>query len=195
MPHFGSSNTNEKKLDEHNRIADAHAHGYGTAQNANIDNTMQHVEGAGVGGGRHHQHGMEPGMNQGGMGAGTHMQQSGMQQGGMGTGGMGTGAMGAGTGAGGAGGIPDSGNMGATQHHGGSGKIEQKVGKLVGSKTLQAKGLEKEREAQAMKVQSGELAEAERLEQEAGQRRERAVAHGAHPDNRHVGGMGGAGGI
>ncbi|KAJ7149608.1 hypothetical protein C8R46DRAFT_1044023 [Mycena filopes] len=191
MPHFGSSNTNENKLDEHNRIADAHAQGYGTAQSANIDNTMQHVEGAGagVGGGRHHQHGMEGGMNQGGMGAGAGS----MNQGGMGTG-ANQGGMGAG--AGGAGGIPDSGNMGATQHHGGSGKIEQKVGKLVGSKTLQAKGLEKEREAQAMKVQSGELAEAERLEQEAGQRRERAVAHGAHPDNRHVGGMGGGvGGI
>lgn len=53
------------------------------------------------------------------------------------------------------------------------------------------------REARGLKVQSQELAEAERLEQEAGMRRERAVAHGAHPDNRHVGGIppGGAGGM
>ncbi len=46
------------------------------------------------------------------------------------------------------------------------------------------------REARGLKVQSQELAEAERLEHEAGLRRERAVVHGAHPDNRHVGGMG-----
>ncbi|KAJ7918421.1 hypothetical protein B0H13DRAFT_1992879 [Mycena leptocephala] len=32
-------------------------------------------------------------------------------------------------------------------------------------------------------------------ENEAGVRRERAVAHGAHPDNRHVGGLGAAGGL
>lgn len=34
------------------------------------------------------------------------------------------------------------------------------------------------------------FAEAERLEREAGMRRERAVEHGAHPDLRHVGGTG-----
>ena len=40
-----------------------------------------------------------------------------------------------------------------------------------------------------------ELAEAERLEREAMLRRERAVAHGAHPDNRHLGGQPGAGAL
>ncbi|KAJ7589257.1 hypothetical protein C8J56DRAFT_1048896 [Mycena floridula] len=45
----------------------------------------------------------------------------------------------------------------------------------------------KEQEAKAAKVQISELAEAERLEAEALMRRERTVAHGAHPDNRHLG--------
>jgi len=61
------------------------------------------------------------------------------------------------------------------------------------------------REAQAYKVQSGELGEAERLEREVLMRRQRAVAHGmwnisirgfviligypgAHPNHRHLGG-------
>ncbi|KAI0049235.1 hypothetical protein FA95DRAFT_924891 [Auriscalpium vulgare] len=69
-----------------------------------------------------------------------------------------------------------------------AGKMESAVGALVGSTALQARGQEKEQEAQAIKSQSSEIAEAERLEREAIQRRERAVAHGAHPDNRHLGG-------
>ena len=44
------------------------------------------------------------------------------------------------------------------------------------------------REAAALKAQAAELTEAERLEQAALARRERAVAHGAHPDHRHLGG-------
>lgn len=96
---------------------------------------------------------------------------------------------------------------------------------MIGSKSLKAKGLQKEqyvsfpslspfpllfllspfsdppishsrlplsREAQAYKVQGAELAEAERHEREALMRRERAVAHGAHPDHRHLGGMPGS---
>jgi len=54
---------------------------------------------------------------------------------------------------------------------------------------VKAKVMQKEMEAKALKSQSNELAEAERLEQEALARRERAVAHGAHPDNRHLGGI------
>ncbi|KAK1234202.1 hypothetical protein PQX77_002628 [Marasmius sp. AFHP31] len=76
------------------------------------------------------------------------------------------------------------------ERHSGSsmtGKMERKVGDLLGSKSLQAKGMQKEQEAQALKVQSSELAEAERLEREAVMRRERAVAHGAHPENKHLG--------
>ncbi|KAL0579005.1 hypothetical protein V5O48_003000 [Marasmius crinis-equi] len=75
------------------------------------------------------------------------------------------------------------------RHSGGSltGKMERKVGDVIGSKSLKAKGMQKEQEAQALKVQSSELAEAERLEREAAMRRERAVAHGAHPDNKHLG--------
>ncbi|KAF7300248.1 hypothetical protein MKEN_01348900 [Mycena kentingensis (nom. inval.)] len=71
-----------------------------------------------------------------------------------------------------------------------TGKIEHAIGSIVGSKSLKAKGLQKEEEARALKVQSSELAEAERLEREATMRRERAVAHGAHPENRHLGGGG-----
>ena len=44
------------------------------------------------------------------------------------------------------------------------------------------------REAAALKSQASELTEAERLEQAALARRERAVAHGAHPDHKFLGG-------
>ncbi|PIL23363.1 hypothetical protein GSI_14674 [Ganoderma sinense ZZ0214-1] len=69
------------------------------------------------------------------------------------------------------------------------GKAERAVGSLVGSQALKERGLQKEQEAGAFKMQSTEIAEAERLEKEALMRRERAVAHGAHSDNRHFGGM------
>ncbi|KZP06904.1 hypothetical protein FIBSPDRAFT_876057 [Athelia psychrophila] len=80
--------------------------------------------------------------------------------------------------------------------HSTTGKIESAIGGMIGSKALKAKGLQKEQEAQAYKVQGAELGEAERLEKEALMRRERAVAHGAHPDHRHLGGVapGSAGG-
>lgn len=67
------------------------------------------------------------------------------------------------------------------------GGTEEVAGQLVGSRALQAHGAQKEQEANAIKVQSTELAEAERLEREAVLRRETAVAHGAHPDNKHLG--------
>ncbi|KZT03782.1 uncharacterized protein LAESUDRAFT_728803 [Laetiporus sulphureus 93-53] len=85
-------------------------------------------------------------------------------------------------------------NVNTSNLHGGGGvrgaegRVEQKVGELIGSQALQAKGAEKEQEAQAFKAQSSELAEAERLEREAVMRRERAVAQGAHPANKQLGG-------
>ncbi len=70
-----------------------------------------------------------------------------------------------------------------------AGKVERAAGAMVGSQALKEKGYQKEQEAGVFKMQSAEIAEAERLEKEALMRRERAVAHGAHPDNRHLGGM------
>ena len=49
-------------------------------------------------------------------------------------------------------------------------------------------------EAESYKRQAAELSEAERLEQEARLRRERAVAHGAHPGNLNAQGQNLAGG-
>lgn len=77
-----------------------------------------------------------------------------------------------------------------------TGKVERTVGAMIGSSSLKAKGMQKEqyvmiptpntasltqvfyREANSIKLQGAELAEAERLEREALMRRERAVAHG-----------------
>ncbi|TFK32032.1 hypothetical protein BDQ12DRAFT_64726 [Crucibulum laeve] len=68
-----------------------------------------------------------------------------------------------------------------------TGKVESAIGSMVGSNALKAKGLQKEQEANNIKLQGQELAEAERLEREALMRRERAVGHGAHPENKHLG--------
>lgn len=68
------------------------------------------------------------------------------------------------------------------------GKIEKGLGSLVGSTTLKAKGMEKEREAEMLKIQAAELEHAEGLESQARQARERAVASGADPHHRHLGG-------
>ncbi|KAJ7761207.1 hypothetical protein DFH07DRAFT_815740 [Mycena maculata] len=154
----------------------------------------------------------EPGMgNQATVGGGRHHQAGGVPQAGMGNPAVGNPGMrndemmanpqyttGVGAGAGGPA-IPPANTINTQpQHHSGgggatTGKIEHAIGSLVGSNTLKAKGLQKEQEAQGLKVQSTELSEAERLEREAGLRRERAVAHGAHPDNRHVGATAGSG--
>jgi len=89
--------------------------------------------------------------------------------------------------------IPPSAALGASAHPRGTGgnftgKVEETFGSMVGSDALKAKGLRKQQEADAIQTQGTELAEAERLEREAQMRRDRAVAHGAHPDNRHLGG-------
>ena len=59
-----------------------------------------------------------------------------------------------------------------------TGKVENAIGTMIGSSALKAKGLQKEQEANAVKAQTRELQEAERLEHEALMRRERAVGHG-----------------
>ncbi|ETW77835.1 hypothetical protein HETIRDRAFT_107484 [Heterobasidion irregulare TC 32-1] len=104
------------------------------------------------------------------------------------------------SGAGTGGGLPPSNSLNQQpgQAHGNTSgrmtsKVEHAVGSLVGSNKLKERAAEKEMEANAYKAQSSELAEAERLEREAMLRRERAVAHGAHPDNRHLGGPGSSG--
>ncbi|KAL6302994.1 hypothetical protein BKA93DRAFT_826886 [Sparassis latifolia] len=89
--------------------------------------------------------------------------------------------------------VPPAGtiNDGSRSSRGGGrtvGRVEQAVGSMVGSQALKEKGLLKEQEAGAFKAQSAEIGEAERLEREAVMRRERAVAHGAHPDNKYLGG-------
>jgi hypothetical protein len=52
------------------------------------------------------------------------------------------------------------------------------AGIAIGSNDIRNQLMEKEQELQAIKMQAAELAEAERLEQEAIQRRERAVGYG-----------------
>lgn len=59
-----------------------------------------------------------------------------------------------------------------------TGKIERAIGTMVCSSSLKAKGAAKEQQAQAYQAQRAEISEAERLEQEASMRRQRAVDHG-----------------
>jgi len=100
------------------------------------------------------------------------------------------GGAGAGTGAGA--GVGPTGGTGSAGEKAFVGKLEHAAGTALCSSTLKAKGLDKEREAQALKVQAAELGQAEGLESQAAARRERAVAHGAHP--HHLGGGAGTGG-
>ncbi|KAL5480988.1 hypothetical protein ACEPAI_9929 [Sanghuangporus weigelae] len=87
-----------------------------------------------------------------------------------------------------------TGNPGHTKASGGggggshlAGKVESAVGSMLGSESIKRKGLEKEQESQSLKLQAAELSEAERLEQDALATRQRAVAHGAHPDHKFLG--------
>jgi len=209
MPLFGS-NDNTNKLEKRNPatgLDNTTGYGAGTA-GTGIGRTHETYPATGTGAG-----GMGGGMGDGmggmgdpnmvnpGMGGGRHHVPGTMRTDGMRTDGMMDDQhYGAGTGAGvGHPGIPPAETLNSQNqsHSGGgalTGKIEHAVGSIVGSKSLKAKGIQKEQEARGLKIQSQELAEAERLEHEAGLRRERAVAHGAHPDNRHVGGLGGAAG-
>ncbi|KAJ7109612.1 hypothetical protein C8R43DRAFT_1042936 [Mycena crocata] len=208
MPLFGSSHNNDNKLAKPHHTTELEGTGYGAgATGTGVGRTHEtYPTGTGIGG-THETYAGAPGhtgtvgMGEPGMGNPTHVgghhvpagTHGGMHNDGMMADQYGTGV--GGPGAGGAA-IPPAGAIANEPRSGGkmTGKIEHAVGSLVGSQSLKAKGIQKEREAQGLKVQSRELAEAERLEHEAGIRRERAVAHGAHPDNRHVGGMPGSDG-
>ncbi|KAJ7697637.1 hypothetical protein B0H17DRAFT_1130246 [Mycena rosella] len=193
MSVFGSS-THDNKLQKPNHAAQLESTGYGNAptdqgfRQTNDPRLANDPLAPGTG-----TVGMgEPGMGNPTTGGGRHHAPmgAGMHNDGM----MADQQYGAGVGGGG---IPPTGVLSSQHqqqqpHSGGgamTGKIEHAIGSIIGSKSLKAKGIQKEQEARGLKVQSQELAEAERLEQEAGLRRERAVAHGAHPDNRHVGGV------
>ncbi|KAJ6614586.1 hypothetical protein B0H10DRAFT_2221150 [Mycena sp. CBHHK59/15] len=204
MPLFGSSK-HENKLEKPHRTAEPQLQstGYGAGTGAGMDRnnemhstTGPHTGTVGMG---------EPGMgnpsmgNPATMGGGRHTGAAGAPQGHMGM--RNDGMTADQYGAGGAGaGIPPAETINDTNQSrtsgGGAmmGKIEHALGSFVGSNALKAKGMQKEREAHGLIIQSQELAEAERLEHEAGLRRQRAVAHGAHPDNRHLGGVPGQGG-
>lgn len=69
-----------------------------------------------------------------------------------------------------------------------TGKMERIAGTVFCNQTLKAKGIQKEQAAHAQAAQRAEITEAERLEQEASIRRQRAVEHGAHPANKALGG-------
>jgi len=68
------------------------------------------------------------------------------------------------------------------------GKLEHTMGALLCNSNLKQKGIMKEEQARAIQQQALHLTEAERLEEEALRRRDRAVQHGAHPLNRSLGG-------
>jgi len=74
-------------------------------------------------------------------------------------------------------------------HHHGTGGNNSGNSSHVGTEALAESRLAKERELQAINSQTQELQEAERLEQEARMHRARAVEFGAHPDNKHLGGI------
>jgi len=93
-----------------------------------------------------------------------------------------------GTGIGQSTGTMRSGTLGHSGSHGATqgvlaGKLEHAAGVLLSSETLKARGIEKEREANAMKVQAAELGRAEQLEAAALAHRSSAVSHGAHPSH------------
>jgi len=170
---------------------------------AGVGQSRDYNAAGGATGGHHHHHqqGNVPGSGAAGVGAGAgagagYPDQQ--QQYNTGAGGPGVGAGTGAPGVGGAGydnnaGVPPANHLNQGQQQGGGGrrfegKLEHAVGSMVGSQALKNKGIQKEQEAGAFQAQSAEIAEAERLEQEALTRRERAVAHGAHPDNKYLGG-------
>jgi len=61
------------------------------------------------------------------------------------------------------------------------------AGGLVGSQAIHGQAAQLEQQAQTYRAQGNEISEAERLEQEARTRRDRAVAQGAPQENRHLG--------
>lgn len=69
-----------------------------------------------------------------------------------------------------------------------SGQLEHAFGTILSSQTMKAKGAAKEAEGRQMKLQAQEIGRAQGFEQEAQLSRERALAHGAHPDHAMSGG-------
>ncbi|WRT68237.1 uncharacterized protein IL334_005213 [Kwoniella shivajii] len=65
------------------------------------------------------------------------------------------------------------------------GKKEQTIGKVLHSTSMKEKGATHLAQADHMHMQASELSEAERLEHEAGMRRQRAVGLGADPTHAH----------
>ncbi|KZT71865.1 hypothetical protein DAEQUDRAFT_75984 [Daedalea quercina L-15889] len=85
-------------------------------------------------------------------------------------------------------GYTGAGHAGTGRNHGGPvDRAEQHVENLVGARAVRNQAGEKEQEVNAIKGQSVELQEAERLEREAKMHRDRAVAAGAHPANQRLG--------
>ncbi|EPS95658.1 hypothetical protein FOMPIDRAFT_101712 [Fomitopsis schrenkii] len=72
-------------------------------------------------------------------------------------------------------------------HHGHHGGPIDRAENAVGARAIRNQVGDKEQEVGAIKTQSAELTEAERLEHEAKMHRDRAVAGGAHPANHRLG--------
>jgi len=63
------------------------------------------------------------------------------------------------------------------------GATQEKIGHALHLHSMEAKGANKVIEGHQLAAQAGELNQAERLEQEAGMRRDRAVGLGAGPEH------------
>ncbi|KAJ3490915.1 hypothetical protein NLI96_g1074 [Meripilus lineatus] len=88
-------------------------------------------------------------------------------------------------------GIGSANTMSAGQNHRGSPQqVQPQEGSsgIGGSAALRELGLQREREAKEIYAQSEEIKEAERLEEAAREHREKAVAAGAHPTYKELGG-------
>ncbi|EJU01014.1 hypothetical protein DACRYDRAFT_108347 [Dacryopinax primogenitus] len=101
--------------------------------------------------------------------------------------------VGAGTGTGtGAGTTTGTANIAPSTRHAGlthaKGKLQEGLGNLTGDRTLQAKGLANQEQANAERFQTGQIGEAQHLERAAAARRGDAVMSGAHPAHGTLGG-------
>ncbi|KZT51441.1 hypothetical protein CALCODRAFT_503508 [Calocera cornea HHB12733] len=106
------------------------------------------------------------------------------------SGGFGHSATGAGTGtmgmnAGTSNVAPSTGHAGRTEM---KGKFEAGLGKITHNQSMINKGIANQEQANAERYQSGQINEAERLEQAAQARRGNAVNSGAHPSHGTLGG-------
>jgi len=144
------------------------------------------LAGAGVGAVEHHRNHHNAGTTgTGTTGAGYDNTTTG----GTGTYGSGTTGAGAGTGLGASTGTA---NVNPSNKHAGlthtKGKLQEGLGNITGDRALQQKGLVNQEQANAERYQTGQISEAERLEQAAAARRGNAVQSGAHPGHGALGG-------